>query len=58
MARKGEMGGAKSAAAFLKRKGILHGMRQSRPFPNSGGLTMTGGPGSAAYQRRAPQRKG
>ena len=52
------MGGAKSAAAFLKRKGILHGMRQSRPFPNSGGLTMTGGPGSAAYQRRAPQRKG
>lgn len=40
------------AAAQLKARGIFHGVRMSKPYPNSGGLTMSKGPGSAAYQRR------
>jgi len=47
------------AAAALKARGIFHGKRLSSPFPNSGGLTMSAGPGSARYQRLvASQRKG
>ena len=44
------------AAAALKARGIYHGKRQSVPYPNSGGLTMTKGPGSAAYQRLLGKR--
>jgi hypothetical protein len=43
---------SQKAAAALLARGIYHGKRQSRPAPNSGGLTMTAGPGSAKYQRR------
>lgn len=38
-------------AADLVKRGIYHGKRQSKPYPNSGGLTMTNGPGSSKYQR-------
>ena len=39
-------------AADLVKRGIFHGKRLTRPFANSGGTTMTFGPGSAAAQRR------
>lgn len=48
----------KAYAAYMRSKGIFHGKRQSKPYPNSGGLTMTSGPGSAAYQRRPASKKG
>ena len=38
-------------AADLIARGYPHGRRMTRPHPNSGGLTRTDGPGSAAYQR-------
>lgn len=41
-----------AAAAYLKSRGIFHGVRQSKPYPDSGGLTMGKGPGSTRYQRR------
>lgn len=43
-------------AADLVRRGIYHGKRQSKPYANSGGLTMTSGPGSSKYQRRISKR--
>lgn len=39
-------------AAHLLKRGIFHGKRTTKPHPNSGGLTMTAGPGSAKAQRR------
>ena len=42
---------SQEAAAALKARGIYHGMRLSKPNSNSGGLTQSDGPGSAAYQR-------
>jgi rhodanese-related sulfurtransferase len=44
---------SKQAAAALKARGIFHGKRLSKPYPNSGGLTMTWEGGSAAYRRQA-----
>lgn len=38
-------------AADLVARGFHHGKRQSKPYPNSGGTTATGGPGSSKYQR-------
>lgn len=38
-------------AADLLARGFWHGRRQSKPYPNSGGTTMTSGPGSSKYQR-------
>ena len=43
---------SQAMAADLIRRGIYHGMRTTRPYPNSGGLTMTSGPGSSKAQRR------
>lgn len=45
---------AKSAkmAADLVKRGIYHGKRMTKPYPNSGGTTMTSGPGSSKAQRR------
>jgi len=40
-----------SMAADLVKRGIYHGKRLTKPYPNSGGLTMTKGPGSSKYQR-------
>jgi len=42
-------------AADLVKRGIFHGRRLTSPFPNSGGTTMTGGPGSSNAQRRNRQ---
>ena len=39
-------------AKYLIDRGIFHGKRTSKPFPNSGGLTMVMAPGSSRYQRR------
>jgi hypothetical protein len=41
-------------AADLKARGYHHGRRQSSPYPNSGGMTMSEGPGSSNAQRRKP----
>lgn len=41
----------KKMAADLKRRGIFHGKRLTKPYPNSGGLTMVWRPGSAKAQR-------
>lgn len=51
---------AKSAkmAKDLIARGYPHGRRMTSPYPNSGGLTMTKGPGSAAYQRLIAKRQG
>lgn len=49
------MKSAKMAADLVKR-GIYHGKRTTKPYPNSGGLTMTAGPGSSNYQRRQSAR--
>ncbi len=46
-----------SNAAALKARGIFHGVRMTRPSPNSGGLTMTFEAGSAAYRRRRTRRR-
>lgn len=43
-------------AAMLVKSGYPHGRRRTSPRPNSGGLTMTPGPGSAAFQRRDAAR--
>lgn len=43
-------------AQELKARGIYHGKRMSRPYPNSGGLTMTWGPGSSKAQRAAKRK--
>lgn len=48
---------AKTAADLVAR-GFYHGRRQSKPYPNSGGLTMTSGPGSSRYQRLIESRRG
>ena len=49
---------SQAAAAALLKRGIFHGKRQTSPYPNSGGLTMTPGPGSSRYQRlMASKRK-
>ena len=40
-------------AADLVARGYPHGVRQSRPRPNSGGDTMVWAAGSAKAQRRA-----
>lgn len=42
----------KAMASHLKAQGVFHGKRLTSPARNSGGLTLTNGPGSAAYQRR------
>lgn len=39
-------------AADLLKRGFFHGKRQSKPYANSGGTTMTPGPGSSKAQRR------
>lgn len=38
-------------AADLVARGYYHGKRQSKPRPNSGGTTMSSGPGSSKFQR-------
>lgn len=38
-------------AMDLVKRGIFHGRRMTRPYPNSGGLTMVNAPGSSKYQR-------
>lgn len=43
-------------AADLVKRGIYHGKRLTRPAANSGGTSMTFGPGSAAAQRRNKNR--
>lgn len=43
---------SQKTAEDLKRRGIFHGKRMSKPYPDSGGLTMTWGPGSSKYKRR------
>lgn len=45
-------------AADLIARGYPHGRRMSGPYPNSGGMTMTFGPGSAKYQRLIAARRG
>ena len=40
-------------AADLVKRGIWHGRRLTSPFANSGGTTMTAGPGSSKAQRRS-----
>ena len=47
---------SKAAAAALKKRGIFHGKRMSSPYPNSGGRTMSDGPGSSKYQRLLASR--
>lgn len=39
-------------AADMLARGIFHGKRTTKPAPNSGGTTMTSGPGSSKNQRR------
>lgn len=52
------------AAADLVARGFFHGKRQSKPRPNSGGLTMVNAAGSSKYQRLieskvvAPRKRG
>lgn len=41
---------AKMAADLVKR-GIWHGKRMTRPYPDSGGTTMSNGAGSSKYKR-------
>lgn len=50
---------AKSArmAAELLKRGFYHGKRATRPYANSGGLTMTNAPGSSKAQRRKDRGK-
>lgn len=50
---------AKSAkmAADLVKRGIHHGKRTTRPYANSGGTTMTAGPGSSKYQRLQSRKR-
>lgn len=48
---------SKAAAAELRRRGIYHGVRLTRPAVNSGGLTMSKEPGSSNYQKRSAGRK-
>lgn len=43
---------SQAMAADLLKRGIFHGKRQTKPYANSGGLTMTPGPGSSKNQRR------
>lgn len=38
-------------AADMVERGIYHGKRQSKPYPDSGGTTMSKGPGSSKYRR-------
>lgn len=54
MADRGQGQRAKDSAmaASLLKKGIWHGRRLTRPYPNSGGLTMVNAPGSSKNQRR------
>lgn len=49
---------AAKMAKDLIARGFPHGKRRSKPHANSGGTTMTQGPGSAAYQRRMKGRNG
>lgn len=42
----------KKMAADLAKRGIFHGRRMTRPYPNSGGTTMVNEAGSSKYQRR------
>jgi hypothetical protein len=42
---------AAKMAKDLIQRGYPHGRRQTKPYPNSGGLTMTWGAGSSKYQR-------
>lgn len=44
---------SQAMAADLLKRGIWHGKRTTKPYPDSGGLTMTSGPGSSKAQRRA-----
>lgn len=48
----------KSMAADLKKRGIFHGKRLTKPAPNSGGQTMVNKPGSAKYQRLVESLRG
>lgn len=49
---------SQAMAADLVKRGIFHGIRQSRPAPNSGGTTLTSGPGSSKYQRLVARIRG
>ena len=49
---------SQKTAADLLRRGIFHGKRLTSPYKNSGGLTMSNGPGSAKYQRLIASKKG
>lgn len=51
MSKSTEAAKHKKMAADLLKRGIFHGKRTSSPYPNSGGMTMTSGPGSSKYQR-------
>lgn len=44
-------------AQDLKDRGIFHGKRMSKPYPDSGGLTMSKGPGSSKYRRYLETQK-
>lgn len=51
MAASDQRAKSQKMAQDLRARGIFHGRRMTRPYPNSGGLTMTAGPGSSKYQR-------
>ena len=43
---------AAKMAKDLIARGYPHGRRQTNPYANSGGMTMSWAPGSSKYQRR------
>lgn len=43
---------AAKMAADMVARGIYHGRRMTKPYPNSGGTTMVNAPGSSKNQRR------
>lgn len=48
---------AKMAKDLIAR-GYPHGKRMTKPFPNSGGMTMVWAAGSSRYQRLIAKRQG
>lgn len=57
MAASDQRAKSQKMAADLIDRGFWHGRRMSSPYPNSGGLTMTAGPGSSKYQRLMASRR-
>lgn len=47
---------SKKMAADMVKRGIYHGRRMTKPFANSGGLTMSMEAGSSKYQRLMQRR--